>query len=191
MEMIDLTLLASERLRPLKRREYDHLVEFGCFKDEKIELLNGMLVAMSPAGAGHAHAVTRLVALLVRGVGDRAIVRPQVPLGVTDDSEPEPDVALVPNQDYSHEHPARALLVVEVADSSLRQDRTVKAMLYARAAVPEYWIVNLADRTVEVHRDPRGERYASVVSHTAADAIHPECFTDLRISIAEVLPKVG
>jgi Uma2 family endonuclease len=189
--MIDLTLLASERLRPLKRSEYARLVGLGCFKDEKMELLGGVLVAMSPAGAGHAHAVTRLAALLGRGVGDRAIVRPQVPLGATGDSEPEPDIAVVPNQDYSHEHPTRALLVVEVADLSLSKDRTVKAKLYARARVPEYWIVNLNDRTVEVHRDPRREAYASVVVHGAAGVIPLLAFDDLRIPIGEILPRLG
>jgi Uma2 family endonuclease len=191
VEMIDPALLSSERLRPLKRSEYDRLVALGCFEDEKIELLDGLLVAMSPTGAGHAYTVTKLVALLVRGLGERAIVRGQVPFGAAEDSEPEPDLAVVPNQDYSHDHPTHAMLVVEVAESSLRKDRGVKAALYARAQVAEYWIVNLTDRTIEVHRDPLDGRYASVVTHAAGDVIHPECFPDLRISIAEVLPKLG
>jgi len=191
VEMIDPAMLASERIRPLRRREYDRLVQLGYFEDEKIELLNGMLVAMSPTGAGHAYAVTKLFTLFVRGLGDRAGVRSQVPLGASEDSEPEPDLAVVPNQDYSHDHPTQALLIVEVAESSLRKDRGVKAALYARAQVPEYWILNLTDRTVEVHRAPRGERYTSVVTHAAGDVIHPESFPDLKISIAEVLPRVG
>jgi Uma2 family endonuclease len=189
--MIDPALLSSERLRPLRRREYDRLVELGYFEDEKIELLHGMLVAMSPQGAGHAHAVSKLFTLFVRGLGERAGVRSQAPLGASDDSEPEPDLAVVPNQDYSHDHPTHAMLVVEVAESSLSKDRRLKAALYARAQVPEYWIVNLTDRRVEVHHDPRGDRYPSVVTHGDGDVIHPACFADLRISIAEVLPKLG
>ena len=179
-------------MRPLKRAEYDRLVALGCFDDEKIELLNGMLVAVSPQGAGHAYVTTKLTALLIRALGERAIVQCQAPLGAWDDSEPEPDLAVVPNRDYSHDHPASALLVIEVAQSSLDKDRLVKATLYARAGVPEYWIVNLPERVVEVHRDPRPDGgYASVTIHGADQTIHPAAFPDVAVAIAEVLPRAA
>jgi Uma2 family endonuclease len=188
--MIDPAMLASERLRPLRREEYDRLVELGYFDDEKVELLDGMLVAVSPQGAGHWHAIGRLNVLFVRAVGDRAMVRIQAPLATSDDSEPEPDVALVPNQEDSHEHPTRALLVVEVAQSSLRKDRLLKAALYARAGVPEYWIVNLAERVVEVYREPQGDRYSSMSTHPAGEILRPVTFPDIEIPIADVLPTL-
>jgi len=191
MDMIDPALWASERLRPLKRNEYDRLVELGCFDDEKIELLNGLLVPVSPQGPGHAHAVRALTELFIRGIGDRATVQCGLPLGASDDSEPEPDIAVIPSQDYSRAHPAQALLIVEVSNSSLRKDRLLKAGLYARAAVPEYWIVNLADQVVEIHRMPEGGEYRSVTTRGTDEVIHPEAFADLRVEIAALFPQAG
>ena len=188
--MIDPAILGSEPLRPLRRCEYDRLVELGYFDDEKVELLGGVLVAVSPQGAGHGHAIGQLTVLFVRAVGDRALVRIQTPLAAADDSEPEPDLAIIPKQDYSHEHPSRALLVVEVAQSSLRKDRMLKTALYARAEVPEYWIVNLAERVVEVYRDPQGDRYSSMSTHPAGETLRPVSFPDIEIPIADVLPTL-
>jgi Uma2 family endonuclease len=174
-----------ESLRPLRRAEYDRLVELGAFADEHIELLAGMLVAMPPPhGAEHASLVSQLLATFVRAVGDRAIVRPQLPIALFDDSEPEPDIALVSPGDYRHEHPTRALLVVEIADSSLRRDREVKAALYAAANIPEYWIVNLIDRVVEVHRAPSGDRYTQVSRVASGASLQPGAFTDVVIEVA-------
>src|SRR5450631_913480 len=116
-----------ESVRPLHRREYDRLVELGSFDEERIELLRGMLVGMSPQGAEHADVVHRLAALLARGFGDRAVVRTHSPLALGEDSEPEPDVAVLAPGDYSREHPSTALLVIEVSDTSLRKDRAIKA----------------------------------------------------------------
>lgn len=191
--MIDPTWWASEKLRPLKRSEYDRLVQLGCFEDEKIELLNGLLVAVSPQGTEHAQAVRTLTKLLSRGVGDRAVVQCQLPLGASDDSEPEPDIAVIPNQEYFDDHPTRAFLIVEVANSSLRKDRLLKAALYARAGIPEYWIVNVPDRLVEVYRTPQPEDgvYRSVTTHGRAEIIHPVAFADVQIGIADLFPKAG
>jgi Uma2 family endonuclease len=189
--MIDAALWASERIRPLKRSEYDRLVQLGCFEDEKIELLNGMLVAMSPQGSGHSQAIQRLTELFVRGVGDRAAVRCQLPLGASDDSEPEPDIAVVPRRDYFDDHPTTAHLIVEVANSSLQKDRLLKGALYARAGIPEYWIVNVPDRLVEVYRSPRDGEYRSVTSHGRAELIHPMAFADLEIAVADLFPRAG
>lgn len=186
--VIDPTALGAERVRPLRRNEYDRLVELGCFDNEKVELLGGTLVAMSPQGTAHAYAVQQLTMLLVPALAGRALVRAQSPLALGDESEPEPDIAVVPRHDYSRAHPSQALLVIEIADSSLRMDRLVKTALYARAGVPEYWIVNLAERAVEVHRGPQGDGYARVSKHHAREVLRPEAFADVEVPIADVLP---
>jgi Uma2 family endonuclease len=189
MTVIDLSVLAPERLRPLRRDEYDRLVELGCFEDERIELLEGALVEMSPQGTPHMFVIRKLTMLFAQAIGKRAVVQVQGPFAASDDSEPEPDLALIPDEDYARVHASRAFLVVEVADSSLRKDRLIKARLYARAGVPEYWIVNLDTRVFEVHRAPEGERYARVTTHGPDETVRPEAFDDIAVRIADVLPR--
>ncbi len=181
-------VLAPESVRPIQRREFERMVAVGFFEDERVELIRGTLVTMSPQGAFHADVTRQLTELLVVALAGRAQVRAHSPLAVSDDSEPEPDVAVVPPGNYSSEHPARAYLVVEVAESSLRKDREIKAGLYARAGVPEYWLVNLIDRVVEVHTSPAEERYTSVVRRGAAETLRMVSFADVTISVARLFP---
>lgn len=123
-------------------------------EDDRVEMLHGILVSMSPQSEPHAHAVQTLNRWLVRACSDDLVVRPQLPLTLGD-SEPEPDLAIVHAKDLRRgEHPSTALLVIEIAGDSLRKDRTVKAALYARAGISEYWIIDLAGRRVHVSRDP-------------------------------------
>jgi Uma2 family endonuclease len=180
--------LERERLRPLRRGEYDRLVALGCFEDERLELLHGMLVAMSPQSALHAEVIHRIARLLWAALADRAVVRLQTPLAVSEDSEPEPDVAVVPPGDYSAAHPDRALLVVEVADSSIRTDRLVKSGLYAEAGIPEYWLVDLDERVVEVSRDPAGGRYGSSQRVGREETLRPLALGDVELHVADFLP---
>jgi len=133
------------------------MIEAGILgEDQHVELIDGVLVAMTPQGRAHARVIQRLTRLLVRTLGDDLEVLPQLPLTLPDDSEPEPDLAVVRAEDAQSgkHHPRTALLVIEVAGDSLRLDRGSKAALYARAGIPEYWIVNLAETTIEVHREP-------------------------------------
>jgi Uma2 family endonuclease len=146
--------IAPEKVRPLKRAEYDRLVELGVFEDERVELLQGVLVEMSPQDPGHAYVISQLHQVLDRQVPAGWVVRAQFPLALGDDSEPEPDLAIVPDGDYRRAHPSRAILIIEVAGSSIRKDRELKAALYARAEVDEYWIVDLTNGTVELYREP-------------------------------------
>jgi Uma2 family endonuclease len=190
VSMIDLSALGPESVRPLRRAEYDRLVELGCFEDERIELLEGLLVAMSPPAAPHSFAINKLTMLFAQAIGTRAIVQVQNPLAVSDSSKPQPDLALLRDEDYSREHATWAFLVVEVSDSSLRKDRLVKAALYARARIPEYWIVNLDDRVLEVYRDPRDGIYARATSHRPGETLSPEAFGDIRVPVADVLPTL-
>jgi len=185
--VLDPDLLAPDRLRPLRRAELHCLVELGCFEDERVELLYGMLVTTPPPSPPHGSAVDRLNRLFVLGLGDRALVRVQNPLALTDDSEPEPDLALVPYADYDQAHPERAFLIVEVADTSIRKDRGIKAPLYASAGVPEYWIVNLVDRVVEVQTAIVDGAYTSVMRYGRQDAIVLVEFPDVAIRVADFL----
>ena len=186
--MIDPAALEPERVRPLRRDEYERLVELGCFEDEKIELLEGMLVAMSPQGTGHAYAVQQLNMLLVPRLVGRAIVRVQSSFALAEYSEPEPDVVVVAAQDYSRAHPRQALLMIEVAESSLRKDRRIKAGLYAREGVPDYWIVALSERVIEVYRTPSDGKYTQVTRHGIGETLRPHAFADVEVPVADVIP---
>jgi Uma2 family endonuclease len=177
-----------ERIRPLKRAEYDKLVELGLFQDERVELIRGVLVKMSPQYAPHASTIQKLTRLLMKALQDRFALRFQLPLALSDDSEPEPDAAVVPSGDYETEHPATALLVIEVSDSSLKTDRA-KASVYAAAGIPEYWIVNLVARTIEVYTSPDGDRYGEVRTLREGDAVQPRALPDAMIAVADILPR--
>jgi Uma2 family endonuclease len=184
--MLDVSAIAPERVRPLACAEYERLVELGAFDDERVELLDGFLVTMSPQGARHAEVVGRLNRLFTIALADRACVRIQSPLAAGDQSLPEPDLAVVPLGDYTRGHPDRGLLVIEVADSSLSKDR-IKAGVYAAAGVVEYWIVNLIDDVVEVHVDAAGDRYRNMSTHGLGATIASREFPDVQIRIDELL----
>lgn len=174
-------------VRPLRRAEYDRLVELGLFQDERIELLWGVLVKKSPQSPPHASSIQKLTSLLMPRRLESCSVRVRSPLALSDDSEPEPDVAIVARGDYDAEHPTSALLVIEVADTSLRLDRN-KAALYASAGIGEYWIVNLNARTVEVYSSPEGDRYAEVRTARERDTLRPTALPGVEIAVAEILP---
>src|SRR5262245_47654650 len=135
-----------------RRSEYERLVDLGVFVGERLELLDGVLVVREPQGSAHAAITSKVGQVLATAFGDGWHTRMHSPLALGEHSEPEPDVAVVAGapEDYLPAHPSTAALVVEVADASLRPDRRFKAALYARAGLPEYWIVNLPDRVVEV-----------------------------------------
>ena len=133
------------------------MIEVGIFdEDEKVQLIDGMLVAITPQGRPHAFVIQQLNRLLARTLGDEFRVLTQLPLTLGSGSEPEPDLAVVRAQDAASRthHPTTALLVVEVAGDSLGFDRRTKAPLYARTGIPEYWIVNLEDTSIEILSDP-------------------------------------
>lgn len=182
---------SPDRLRPLRRVEYDRLVALGAFTGERVELLDGRLVTMSPHGEPHAYSITRLTKLLVQRLGDRADVRVQLPFVASELSEPEPDLAVVAPGDYLDDHPHHAWVVIEVASSSLDEDRRVKAPLYAAAGVPEYWIVNLEERVLEVHRMPSGGAYAAMALHPRGDRVALPGFEDVLVAVDEILPPGG
>jgi Uma2 family endonuclease len=184
-------------LRRWKRVEYERLVGLGVFHGEPIELIGGQLVVAEPQYPYHASAINA-VDYAVRAILPPGwIVRTQSPVSLDDESEPEPDLVVVAGRpaDYRQAHPARAVLVVEVAESSLDFDRRHKGSLYARAGIQDYWIVNLVDRALEVDRDPGpdpsalyGWRYRSVTTLTAPAGIAPLAFPASQIAVADLLP---
>lgn len=176
------------QVRPLTRREYDHLVLDGAFEDEPIELLEGFLVEMSPEGPLHSDVIRRLNELLVPALVGVAQVRVGHPLALGARSEPEPDVAVVAPGDYHEEHPTGAWLVIECSRSSRRKDLGVKAEVYASHGVPEYWVVDLATERVVVHTEPAGARYRRVAEHARGDTLHPSALEDLAIDVDQILP---
>lgn len=181
------TVAEFERdLRPLSRVEYDRMVDLGMFAEERVELLYGMVVRMSPHGPDHDTTIERLTELLVVALRGRARVRIQSSFAASDTSEPEPDVAVVPIADYRRAHPNVAQLIVEVAGSSIIRDRGSKANVYAASGVREYWVVNLAERTIEVRTDPSAEGYCSVRIVRSHESITPIAFPDLVVAIADL-----
>jgi Uma2 family endonuclease len=149
--------LAVPLARNFSRQEYEHMIGAGILgENQHVELIGGRIVEMSPEGPHHAGAIDLGAEALRAVFGGGYTVRVQHPLIVDPADEPEPDLAVVRGapRDHLDEHPRAAALVVEVSESSLEYDRTEKALLYARAGFPEYWIVNLRDRQLEVHRQP-------------------------------------
>jgi Uma2 family endonuclease len=184
-------------LRRWKRVEYEKLVDLGLFHGDPVELIGGQLVVAEPQGSYHATAVGAADDALRAILPPGWIVRAQMPVALDEDSEPEPDLAVVPGvrSDYRGSHPARPVLALEVAESSLDFDREHKGSLYARAGVADYWIVNLLDRVLEVYRDPApdpsapyGWRYRSVEALTPPAVVSPLALPSARITVADLLP---
>jgi Uma2 family endonuclease len=161
--------------------------ELGFFQeDERVELIDGMLVRMPPIGPPHASVVDRLNELLLLALVGRARVRIQHPFAADDYSEPQPDVLVAPLADYTKDHPQEALLVIEVSDSSLAYDRKTKGKLYAEASIPEYWIVDIKARRVEVRTSPTVDGYARTESFDELATMSPSRFPDVTIRVADL-----
>jgi len=183
--------------RRWRRVEYERLVDLGLFVGERLELLDGVLVVREPQGSPHAAIVEKVGLVLAAAFGGGWHARRHSPLALGDFSEPEPDVAVVAGEpkDYIAAHPSTAALVVEVADSSLRLDRRFKAAIYARAGLREYWIVNLVDRTVEVHREPQAPAgaaedwsYGTIEALRPPAQVTPLAAPERPIAVADLLP---
>jgi Uma2 family endonuclease len=179
-----------------KRAEYERLVDLGVFAGDPVELIGGHLIIAEPQNSPHATALGAADDALRAVLPPGFIVRAQMPMALDDDSAPEPDLAVVSGRraDYGQGHPTRAVLVVEVGDSSLQFDRRDKGSLYARARIAEYWIVNLIDRVLEVYRDPEpdptaphGWGYRSVSRLTAEALVAPAALPAAQVRVADLL----
>lgn len=189
---------SSIRTKHWTRVEYERLVDLGAFRPgERLELVGGALLVREPQGGLHATAVGLVEDALREAFGAGWTVRGQMPIALDDDSEPEPDIAVVPGRrrDYKRGHPAHPVLLVEVADSSLELDRREKASLYARARIADYWILNLVEQALEVSRDPvpdpaavYGWRYNFTVTLRPGDVVTPLALPRSAIPVSELLP---
>ncbi|MBC5800300.1 MAG: Uma2 family endonuclease [Candidatus Eremiobacteraeota bacterium] len=178
--------------RPITVDEYERMAKTGIIGPaERVELIEGEIVLMPPMGPPHFSSVGRLNRLFVTRLGELAVVMPQAPLRLPPISEPEPDFAIyLPRDDFYLNERAgaeHAYAVIECSDSSLRYDRKTKLRVYAKAGVREYWIVNLLDRCVEIHRGPHelGYRLREVKRH--GEALAFERFPDIVFTVDEVL----
>ena len=161
-------------------------------RDDRVELLEGVVVATAPSNPPQAAAISRIVRALFEAIGRRAVIRVQSSFRASRYSMPEPDVAVVPGNepDYDKRHPRTALLLVEVAEWSLPQDRVTKLAIYAAAGVPEYWIVNLRDGWVEVLRAPdrKARRYRETFVAHRGERITLAALPDVNVAVDELLP---
>lgn len=182
----------------MNRFEYGRLIDQGVLdEDDPIELLDGLLLLKEPQHSAHRTAVLLTAKVLERAFGAGWFVQTQAPIVLDDRSEPEPDVCVVPGspRDYARAHPTQPALVVEVAQSALRVARGRKAAGYARGGIADYWIVNLQDRVLEVHREParpgpaRAEWGYAMVQALPPDAsVTPLAAPGASIRVADLLP---
>lgn len=173
--------------------EYLRMGEAGVFAPEaRLELIDGEIIEMARIGSPHAAIVKILNRLLVRLVGERAIVSVQDPVVATERSVPQPDIALLkPRADgYYSAHPGAAdvLLLVEVSDTTLAFDLDTKIPLYARAGIAEVWVIDVNARSVRVHRDPGAGVYASTFVVQGDKSVAPLALSEARIALSDIFP---
>lgn len=177
-----------ERIYRITRADWARMIEAGVFVGRRAELIRGVIVETSPQNNPHSWAIVTLNRILVLALADRAEVRPQLPLIAVDESEPEPDLAIVPHVPRRREHPRSAHLVIEVSDSTLGYDRTTKAELYAESGFPEYWIVNVEAEQLEVYDRPKGRQYTRRRTFGRGRSVAIAAFPDVRVPVDDVLP---
>ncbi len=172
------------------REQYEHMVETNIFgPNDRLELLDGEIIDMAPQKSRHATAIALLHQAFQNTFGQGFYIRTQLPLRLDDYSEPEPDIAVVTGnpRDYRDAHPASAVLIVEVSESTLTYDRTRKLAAYARAGIPEYWILDLAAERLEVCRQPENSGYAERKFIGAEGSVEPSS-AGKSVAVRDLLP---
>jgi Uma2 family endonuclease len=172
--------------------EYYRMAEAGILReDDRVELIEGEIVEMSPIGSRHASCVRRLNELLFRDIGQAAIISVQSPIRIDDYSEPEPDVAVLKRREdfYAEGHPTASdvLLLIEVADTSVEYDRNIKLPLYAKAGISEVWLVNLPQETIEIYRQPLDKTYREVRLVKRGESLEAEALSNLMLEAENIL----
>ncbi len=170
--------------------EYHRMIEAGILDDRRVELLKGEIVEMAPEEETHAYSSDEAGEYLSRLLGDRAKIRQAKPVTLSNNSEPEPDIAIVQRlgREYRshHPYPENIFWLIEYAQSSLEKDLEVKTKIYAEAGIPEYWVVNLKAPELIIFRNPRNGEYTSKTILTEG-TIQPLAFPDVFISVAAIL----
>ena len=172
--------------------DYHKMAEVGILgEDERVELIEGEIVDLTPIGRRHLATVDRLNDRFVRGLGDEVIVRVQGAIRLSEHSEPQPDLVLLRRRpDFyatTDATPEDVLLIVEVADTSLAYDREVKVPLYARAGIPEVWLVDLANQRIVVYREPAPDGYHTAAIFQGDDRLSPQAFPEFHLAAAEIV----
>lgn len=197
--MADMSVLTAPLPLPtatLRRRftvaEYYAMAEAGILHEtDRVELIEGEIIKMSPINALHAGHVKRLIRLFTKRLGDKVLLDAQNPVSLGDYSEPQPDIVLLKPRadDYtkSHPKPADVLLVIEVSDSTVDYDRDVKAPLYAHAKILEMWLANLPEKRLEIFRDPGPKGYKTRQPLELTDTISPLAFPELKFRVSELI----
>jgi Uma2 family endonuclease len=183
------------RMQQVTRRrftvhDYHRMGEAGILhEDDRVELIEGEIVEMAAIGTRHFSCVNGLTRLLVRSVGDEAIVSVQNPVRLNEHTEPQPDLAVLRVRDYreSLPMPEDVLLLIEVSDTTLRYDRNLKLPLYAQAGILEVWIVDLSGEVIERHTDPSGHSYRHTERARRGDSIECSTLPDLTLTVDDVL----
>ena len=176
--------------RRFTAHEYHRMGEDGILhEDDRVELIEGEIVEMAAIGTRHFACVNALTRLLVRGVGDAAIVSVQNPVRLDEHTEPQPDLTVIRTRDYrrSLPGPEDALLLIEVSDTTLRYDRGVKLPLYARAGIPEVWIVDLVGEVIERYSGASEDGYRRVEQARRGEKIESEALPELTLRVDPVL----
>jgi len=182
----------SVRTRRFSVEEYHQMGWAGILKeDDRVELIEGEIIEMTPIGPRHAVCVAGLTEHFVRSLSTRAVVWAQSPIHLGPDSEPQPDVALLqpPRTRYGNAHPGPEdiFLVIEVADTTADRDRARKIPQYARAGIREAWLVNFPAQTIEVYRAPTREGYQDVRTLGRGQRLAPEAFPDFTLTVDDIL----
>ena len=171
--------------------EYHRMADAGIFgPEERVELIDGEIIQMSPIGPRHAGCVINLTRVLITRLGDRAVISPRNPVVIRPRSEPQPAMLVLRPRpvSYSRAHPTPedVLLAIEVADTTARFDRIVKARLYARARISEYWLVDVGQERVDVFRAPDGDAYAEMRHVGRGETLAGLAFPDVVIAVDEL-----
>ena len=195
MGLVEETTQVEIKRRRFTVAELLRLAEIGFLgDDERVELIRGEIVEMSPISEGHASSVMRLTSLLSREFGQRALLNVQNPVQLDNDTLPQPNLALLRPRDdfYSHQHPGPEdiLLLIEVSDTTLPYDRRVKAELYSAAGVLEYWIINLPKRVIEVYREPQPQGYRTMTRYAPGETLSPLALGDVVLNVDDILGRM-
>ncbi|HWO20686.1 MAG TPA: Uma2 family endonuclease [Kofleriaceae bacterium] len=185
--VLDPPAIAPDRILPLRIEEYMRLSEVGVFDDEKVELLDGVVVKMSAQGPKHMELVAFMNRLLARRLPDDYAVLPQCTHLLSEHSAPEPDFVVVTARSVHAHERETATWLVEVAESSIRKDLGLKARLYAAAGVAEYWVIDANVDAVVVHLEPSADGYRSITTHGRFERLAPRAFPSLVFSLDELL----
>lgn len=172
--------------------EYHRMAEVGILtEDDRVELIEGEIVQMSPIGRRHAACVNRLIRLFSQRFGEQAIITSQNPVELSDRSELQPDIALLqPRSDFyeaGHPQPKDIFLIVEVADTTIETDRHVKIPLYAGSGISEVWLIDIHEQLIEIYRQPTAAGYQDMQKCRRGQRIAPQAFSEIQLAVDEVL----